>query len=90
MASTSSASDKAREDLRRRRTALRVELDRIGDQLDELGTKMDALEAEEAKLDDRQEAVDREHERLYKIAEDQVRVLLKDAVARGITTPLPR
>jgi len=86
-----SSVDRSRqEDLRRRRAALRDELRRIDTPLDELRTRMDSLEAEEKRLSRREEDLDREHERLYQIAQREIRVVLNDAVARGLTTPLPR
>ena len=85
----SATGERARhDDLKRQLAALRAERLKLADQLDELNAKIDVLEAEQAKLERQHEALDGEHERLYKVAEQDIRQVLRDAVARGLATPL--
>lgn len=83
--------DRARqEELRKKRAALREERRKIEIEREEIQDQMAALEAADRDLNRRMQELDRRQEALEQQIEDAVRGLLRDAVARGLASPLPR
>ena len=71
-----------------RAEALARQQEELGRQQDALGRQQDALGRQQDALGEQQDALGREQDALSRVAEERLRVLVADAIQRGVAQPI--